>query len=268
MRRVSSATLAACLLLILAVLPLVSCAGNSNESIVGEQTKVTLNVSAAASLTDALTAVDSLYTADNPGVTIDTNFAGSGTLQQQIENGAPADVFISAAPAQMDALQKEQLILNDTRNNLLGNQVVLIVPKVSTLDLTSFQELLETKVSKVAIGDPKFVPVGMYAQKVFEEFGMWTQLQSKFVLGSDVRQVLAYVESDNVDAGVVYATDAAISNGVKIVATGPEDINAAILYPVAVVKASKNPDAAKAYENFLFSSGAKAVFEKYGFVPK
>lgn len=268
MRRVSLVALGACCVFILSILPLVSCASNSSGNSGGTQTKVTLNVSAAASLTDALKAVDALYTKDNPVVTINTNFASSGTLQQQIENGAPVDVFISAAPAQMDALQKEQLILNDTRKNLLGNQVVLIVPKVSTLDLTNFKELLDAKVTKVAIGDPKFVPAGMYAQKVFDELGLWNQLQSKFVMGSDVRQVLAYVESDNVDAGVVYATDAAISNGVKIVAAGPEDINAAILYPVAVVKASKNPDAAKAYEEFLSSSGAKAVFEKYGFIPK
>jgi molybdate transport system substrate-binding protein len=226
---------------------------------------VELNVSAGVGLTDVIQAINNMYMQANENVKIVANFAASGTLQQQIEQGAPVDVFISAAAAQMDNLQKKDLILNDTRRNLLNNTAVLIVPADSSLGLTSFNDLASDKVKKVAIGDPKFVPAGNYAQQAFDEVGITAQIQSKEVLGSDVRQVLTYVETGNVDAGVVYLTDALISNKVKVVASAPADINAKIVYPVAVIKASKNPDAAKDYLNFLFSAQAKAVFEKYGF---
>ncbi len=226
---------------------------------------VTLNVSAAASLTDALKEINALYMQDNPGVTITSNFGSSGTLQKQIENGAPTDVFISAAAAQMDALQKEKLIIDDSRQDLLINKVVLIVPPGNPLGITDFKGLVSDKVTKIAIGDPKSVPAGMYGQQVFDKLGISDALKSKLVLGSDVRQVLTYVESGNVDAGVVYLTDAKTSTKISIAANAPDDINAKIVYPVAVVKASKNADAARAYEKYLFGSRAKAVFDKYGF---
>ena len=227
---------------------------------------VKLNVSAALSLTDALKEINSLYMQEKPNVTITPNFASSGTLQKQIENGAPADVFISAAAAQMDALQEQGLILDDTRQNLLNNKVVLIVPSDSTLNITSFTDLTSSRVEKVAMGDPEFVPAGTYGQQALDELGITAQIQSKLILGSDVRQVLTYVESGNVDAGIVFYTDAKTSTKAKIVASAPDDINAKIVYPVAVIKASKNPDAAKDYENFLFSQQAKEIFEKYGFI--
>jgi molybdate transport system substrate-binding protein len=226
---------------------------------------VTLNISAAASLTDALKEINTLYTTQNPNVTITPNFASSGTLQTQIQNGAPADVFISAAAAQMDNLQKGQLIVEDTRKNLLVNKVVLIVPVDSTLGITSFMDLATDKVKMIAIGDPKSVPAGTYAQQAFDFLGIMSQVQPKYVMGSDVRGVLSYVESGNVDAGIIYSTDALTSKKVKVVANAPDAINAKVVYPVAVIKASKNMDTSKAYENFLFTKQAKAIFEKYGF---
>jgi molybdate transport system substrate-binding protein len=226
---------------------------------------VTLNVCAALSLTDALKEVNSLYMQGKPNVTITPNFASSGTLQQQIEQGAPADIFISAAATQMDNLQKKELISNDTRQNLLNNKVVLIVPNDSTLGITSFKDLTNGKVKHIAIGDPEFVPAGKYGQQAFDELGITAQIQPKLVLASDVRQVLTYVETGNVDAGIVYSTDAKTSSKVKVVASAPDSINAKVVYPVAVIKASKNPDTAKDYEDFLFSKQAKALFEKYGF---
>lgn len=229
------------------------------------KTPVELNVSAAASLADVLKEIDTAYTQAHSNVTITLNFASSGTLQQQIEQGAPADVFISAAAKQMDNLQNESLILTDTRKNLLQNTLVLIVPADSDLGITSFSDLTADKVKQIAIGDPKSVPAGTYAVQAFDELGITTQLASKEVLGSDVRQVLTYVETGNVEAGIVYSTDALTSTKVKVVANAPADINAKIVYPVAVVKASKNPDAAKAYLNFLFGDKAKAIFIKYGF---
>ncbi len=227
---------------------------------------IELNVSAASSLTDALTAVNELYMQQNKNVTVVANFASSGTLQKQIEQGAPADVFISAGAKQMDALQTENLTIKDTRANLLNNKVVLVVPINSALDITSFADLAKDDVKQIAIGDPESVPAGTYGKQALEQLGIYGQVQSKFILCTDVRQVLSYVEAGNVDAGIVYATDAAITASVKIAADAPAEVNAKIVYPAAVIKASKNAEAAKAYLTFLFSSEAKAVFEKYGFV--
>ena len=243
----------------ISVIPLAGCSTTTHDS------PVTINVAAAASLTDALKEINTTYTQGKPNVTITPNFASSGTLQTQIENGAPVDVFISAAATQMDNLQKKELLLNDTRKNLLNNKLVLIVPADSTLGLTSFNDLVSDKVKKVAVGDPKSVPAGTYARQAFDQLGITSRIQPKEVLGGDVRQILTYVEGDNVDAGVVYATDALTSHKVKVVASAPAEINAKIIYPVAVIKASKIPEAAKEYLNFLFSTQAKTVFEKYGF---
>ncbi len=225
---------------------------------------VTLNVSAAASLVDALKEVDSLYE-ENYDVAIIANLASSGTLQRQIENGAPADIFISAGTAQMDALQEQGLILDATRKDMVMNTIVVIVPADSNLGLASLEDLTSTRVEKVGIGDPKSVPAGTYAQLAFDELHIASQLQPKLILGGDARQVLSYVESGDVDAGIVYSTDARTSTRVRVVATAPDQINDKIVYPVAVIKASRRPDAAKTYETFLSSSRAKVVFEKYGF---
>jgi molybdate transport system substrate-binding protein len=228
---------------------------------------VSLTVAAAASLTDVLKEVDSLYMQGKPNVTVTPIFGGSGALQQQIENSGPAiDVFISAAAQQMDNLQKEQLLLDGTRENLLGNKLVLIVPNDSTLGITDFKDLAGDKVKHVAIGDPKSVPAGQYAAMVFQEDKIADQVKAKEVEENDVRGVLSAVESGNADAGIVFITDAMTSTKVKVVANAPDDINAQIVYPVAVIKASKNADAAKAYVAFLSSDPAKAIFQKYGFI--
>jgi molybdate transport system substrate-binding protein len=244
--------------LIAAILAAISIAGCAAPA-------ATVNVSAAASLTDAIKEVNRLYIEANPNVTIIANFGSPGTLQKQIENGAPVDVFISAAAAQMDALQKQKLIIDDTRRNLLINKVVLIVPSGNPLGIGDFKDLVSDKVKKVAVGDPKSVAAGMYAQWIFDKFGIYDSLKSKLVLGADVRQVLTYVEGGNVDSGIVFLTDAKISSKVKIVANAPDDINAKVVYPVAMIQGSKNTLAALGYESFLFSSQARAVFEKYGF---
>jgi molybdate transport system substrate-binding protein len=231
----------------------------------GEKTPVNLNIAIAASLTGAMTEIDALYVEDNPDVTVTPIFAASGTLQQQIEEGATVDVFISAAAKQMNALSGEGLIVEDTRKDLLNNKIVLIVPNDSTLDITSFNDLATDKVHQIALGDPQYVPAGTYGQQAFDELGITDQVQPKLVLGTDVKAVLAYVESGNVDAGIVYSTDAYTSDKVKIVAEAPQAINAKIVYPVAVIKASASQDAAKKFIDFLFTDKAAAVFEKYGF---
>ena len=226
---------------------------------------VTINISAASSLTAALNEVNKAYTALKPWVTLTTNYGGSGTLQTQIENGAPCDVFLSAAAAQMDNLQNESLLLAGSRVNLLTNKIVLIVPKANPLGLTSFNDLTLSKVKLIAIGDPKSVPAGTYAQQAFTELGILTAIQSKFVLGANVTQVLQYVDSGNVDAGVVYSTDALSDSNVTVIATGPADVNASIVYPAAIIKASKVASAAQDYITFLSSAQARAIFVKWGF---
>jgi molybdate transport system substrate-binding protein len=229
--------------------------------------KADLTISAAISLKDALDEVKQMYTTANPGVTISANYGASGTLQIQIEQGAPVDIFFSAAPKQMDALDSKGLLLEGTRKDLLRNEVVLIVPKDSSLGITSFQDLTRADVKQVALGEPTVVPAGQYAKEVLTHMGIYDAVNAKAVLGKDVRQVLTYVETGNVDAGIAYATDALSSSKVKVVAQAPADSHAPVIYPVAVIKASKNPAAARALVAFLAGAQARAVFQEYGFTP-
>ena len=167
-----------------------------------------LTVSAAISLKDALDEISHLYETEQAGrPAIHFNFGGSGTLQRQIEQGAPVDVFISASSKEMDALDSKGLLLSATRRNLVGNSVVLIVPKGAS-GISSFEDLTNPAAKVIAIGEPKTVPAGEYAQEILTHLGIYDQLKSKLVLAKDVRQVLTHVETGNADAGIVYATDA------------------------------------------------------------
>lgn len=228
--------------------------------------KTELTVSAAISLKDVLDEIDVLYRDENPDAVIHLNLGASGTLQRQIEEGAPVDIFISAAPAQMDALASRNLILAGTRKDLVKNSVVLITPK-DRPGIANFQDLFRPDVKVIAIGDPQTVPAGKYAQEVLTHLGLYDRLKPKFVLAKDVRQVLTYVETGNADAGIVYATDARTSNRVSVVVTAPEDSHSPVIYPVAVLAGSKNPAPARNFEDFLLASKASAVFQKYGFIP-
>jgi molybdate transport system substrate-binding protein len=229
------------------------------------QANTTLLVSAAASLQDALEAIDPLFEQANPNIRVNYNFGSSGALQQQIEQGAPADVFFSAAPKQMDALQQKNLILADTRRNLLTNRLVLIVPRNSTLGLTSFYQLTGPNVKRIAVGEFRSVPVGQYSEELFRNLKILEQLRPKFVFGNNVRTVLSAVGSGNADAGLVYTTDAKISGQVKQVATAPIATHSPIVYPVAVLRDSKDPQAARSYAQFLSEDRTRAIFQKFGF---
>ena len=226
---------------------------------------VTLLIAAAASLQDVLTELDPIFETANAGVTVNYNFAASGVLQQQIEQGAPVDVFFSAATKQMEALQAKDLIVSETRRNLLTNHLALIVPQNSTLGLTSFRQLTHAAVKKISVGEPRSVPVGQYTAELFTNLGILEQVRSRLVYGNSVRNVLAAVESGNADAGVVYSTDAKISAQVTQVATAPDSLHSPIVYPIAVIKASHNTAAAERYTQFLASDPAKETFRKYGF---
>jgi molybdate transport system substrate-binding protein len=234
-------------------------------SIPASAQSTTLLISAAASLQNALEEVDPIFKGANSGVAVNYNFAASGPLQQQIEQGAPVDVFISAATSQMDALQNKNLILTDTRRNLLTNRLVLVVPNNSSLGLTNFQQLTNSAVRKISVGEPRSVPAGRYAEELFTNLGILEQLRSKFVYGNSVRNVLGTVESGNADAGVVYVTDARISNQVRLVVTAPDNLHSPIIYPIAVMRASRNQQSARAYLQFLRSKQAQDIFKKYGF---
>ena len=226
---------------------------------------VKITVSAAASLQDALETIDPVFEKANPTIQVNYNFGSSGSLQQQIEQGAPTDVFISAAAKQMDALQKKDLILADTRRNLLTNRLVLIVFKDSTLNVTDFRSLANVNVSKIAVGEPRSVPAGQYAEEVFKNLNLTESLKTKFVFANNVRGVLAAVESGNADAGVVYQTDAKLSDRVKVAAIAEENLHKPIVYPIAVIKSSPKIEAAKTYTQFLFDTQARAVFQQFGF---
>ncbi|MGL5083541.1 MAG: molybdate ABC transporter substrate-binding protein [Microcoleaceae cyanobacterium] len=233
-------------------------------SSVSEATSVQLIVSAAASLTNVMEAIQPIYQKQWPEIKLIYNFGSSGSLQQQIQQGAPVDIFISAAPKQMNELEKKGLLLTGTRKNLLTNEIVLIVPKGST-KIKSFDDLTRNQVRRIAIGEPKSVPVGEYAQEVLTFLKIFEQVQPKIVYGKDVRQVLNYVATGNVDAGIVYRTDAQNSTKVDTIASAPKGSHSPIVYPVAVIKDSKNPEAAQGFVMFLSSNTAKTVFEKFGF---
>jgi len=225
-----------------------------------------LTVSAAISLRDALKAVALIYQQSHKNVTLHLNAAGSGTLQRQIEQGAPVDIFISASPAEMNSLESKGLLMPGTRTNLVKNSVVLIIPGARA-GPRRFEDLTNPSVKLLAIGEPKAVPAGRYAEQVLSALHLYDRLKPKLVFGQDVRQVLAYVETGNADAGIVYATDARISPRVKAVAVAPEQTHSPVIYPVAVLKNSSDPSAAEEFVSFLSTSAAMEIFQRYGFTP-
>jgi len=228
-------------------------------------TKVDLTISAAASLKDAMGEIKNLYLAEKPKTNLIINFGGSGALQQQIEQGANVDLFFSAATSNMDTLKNKGLLIDSTVRNLLGNKLVLVVPNDSSLAIKSFADVTDASVKKIALGEASTVPAGKYAEQVFTHLNLLDKVKAKAVYGSDVKQVLNWVETGNVDAGVVYLTDAKISTKAKVVATAPEGSHKAIVYPAALIKTTNNYTASRDFLNFLTSDKAKAVFDKYGF---
>jgi molybdate transport system substrate-binding protein len=222
-------------------------------------------VSAAASLKDALEEIKPVYQQSKSNVNITYNFGASGALQQQIEQGAPADIFISAGKKQVDALEQKGLLLAGTRTNLANNRLVLVVAQ-DVVGVTSFYDLTDAKIKKIAIGEPRSVPAGQYGEQVLKKLQLYDRLKPKLVFANNVRQVLAAVETGNAEAGLVYATDAKISNKVKVVVAADDKFHSPIVYPIAVVKSSKNPTAAKEFVQFLSGPQAKDILKKYGFI--
>ena len=231
-------------------------------SIAGAAPSIT--VSAAASLKGALSKVKALHARAHPDVRVIFNFGGSGTLQQQLEAGAPVDLFISAAARQMDELEAKGLLLPGTRRDLLTNTLVLITPAVEQ-EITSFADLAQPAIQRIAIGDPKSVPAGEYAAAVFAKLGITGAVAPKLVRMLDAGQVLTTVATGNVPAGVVYATDARLSRKVRVAAIAPASSHPRIIYPAAVLRDTKQADAARTFLAFLSSEPVRAVFEEFGF---
>jgi molybdate transport system substrate-binding protein len=239
-------------------------AGCGNEPS-GQKAQTELCVMAAASLTDAMNELGAKYEASHPDTKLVFSFGSSGALQTQIEEGAPADVFVSAAKKQMEALDGKGLILEGSKRDLLINRVVLIANKESALNITKLEDITGDSVKKIALGDMKSVPVGQYSEEIFKNLNILDKVKEKAVYASDVRQVLAWTESGEADCGIVYATDAAISKAVKVLLEAPEGSHKKVVYPVGVIKASKHQDAAKSFAEYLATDEGAAVFTKYGF---
>ena len=225
--------------------------------------RVTLTLSVAASVKDAILEAEAAYRRNHAGVDFRNNFGSSGTLTREIEEGAPVDAFISAASKPMDDLEAKGLIAPGTRRNLLRNSLVLIAPLDSPLH--DFQGLTDPSVRLIALGDPAGVPAGQYGRQTLAAQHLLDRLNKKFVLGGDVRQVLTYVETGNADAGIVYVTDAQSSSRVRIVAFAPDWSHDAIVYPAAVVKASQSGGATRDFIDYLGNPEAQAIFVKHGF---
>lgn len=233
----------------------------------GENTDLegTVMLAAAASLEKSFTEqLIPMFEAQYPNVKIEGTYDSSGKLQSQIEAGADVDIFFSAALKQMQALQEEGYIDADASIDLLENKIVLIVPKGSEEGYTSFEDIVNADMA--AIGDPESVPAGQYGKEALENLGLWSEVENKLSLGTNVTEVLNWVAEQSADAGIVYATDAAfIPEKVTVIAAAPEGSVSKVIYPVAKLKDTANKEAADAFMEFLQSADALKVFEEAGF---
>lgn len=227
------------------------------------QEAVELNISAAASLKEAMAKIEEEYKKVNENVTLVVNYGASGSLQQQIEQGAPCDVFISAGQKQMKALDEAGLLLDGTYKDLLENDLVLIAPKDS--DVSNLDDLNTDKVKHIAVGEPSSVPAGKYADEVLVNLDLKDKIKDKLVFAKDVKEVLAWTQSGNAEVGFVYYSDTINTDNVKIVETTPSTSHSAIVYPIAVIKESKKPEAAKEFEDFLLSTDGQAILKDFGY---
>jgi molybdate transport system substrate-binding protein len=223
-----------------------------------------LTVFAAASLTEALQEIGKAYQEQEPGTHPVFNFAASSTLALQIQEGAPADVFFSADEAKMNALEKK-LLLPGTRHSLLSNTLVIVVHRDSRAIVTAAGDLADPKFAHIALAEPQTVPAGIYAKEYLQTQKVWSKVIDRVVPTENVRAALAAVESGNVEAGIVYKTDAAISKNVRVAYEVPQGEGPRISYPVAVVKDSRQADAAKRFVDHLRTEAALAVFRRFGF---
>jgi molybdate transport system substrate-binding protein len=224
--------------------------------------------SVAISMKDATEELGRRFTQGHPGVVIRYNFGASGDLQKQIEAGAPVDLFVSAAARQMDELEKKALILPATRRTFARNVLTVVKPADSKIDIARPADLLDPRVTRIVIGNPKTVPVGQYAEESLRALGLWEKLQPRLVFSENVRQALDYVARGEVEAGIVYTTDAAVrARDVKEAFRPPEDTYRPVTYPVAVVKDARHPALASGFIDLLMSREGQQLLARFGFLP-
>lgn len=244
----------------LSVLIILSACGSDGTD--SEEESVTLTISAAASLTDALEEAADVFHESHPEIKADFNFGGSGALQQQISQGAPADLFFSASESDFNMLIDNGSIAEENSVNMLRNDLVLVAPANSG-NVKSFNDI--TKADQIAVGTPESVPAGKYSMQTFNSLGIKEDIEPLLVYAEDVRAVLTYVERGEVDAGLVYRTDALTSDKVEIVDTARKEWHEPIVYPAGLITESENAEAAEIFYEFLQSEEALTIFEDYGF---
>ncbi|MBM7602008.1 molybdate transport system substrate-binding protein [Virgibacillus halotolerans] len=231
-----------------------------------KEEKTELMISAAISLTDALDEIKTIYEKEHP-VELTFNLGGSGSLAQQIQQGVPTDIFISANETWMDTLENEELIHTDSRVDITGNNLVLITNESSEINYQSVDEINPEDVDKIAIGNPESVPAGAYSEQALHHLNMWDELNdnNKLVLAKDVRQVLTYVETGNADIGFIYESDAQTSDKINILTTVDKDLHDPVIYPAAVIADTEHEKEAADFVAFMEMEQAQKILSKYGF---
>lgn len=227
-----------------------------------------MTVSAAVSLKDAFEEIGKVFEGKHPGTRVRFNFAASGDLARQIEAGAPVDLFASAAQKDMDGIGQKGFIIAGTRRNFAANSVVLVKPSQSPIRVESFKDLKKAEVKKMAIGNPRTVPAGRYAEEVLRYLNLWNALQGKLVFAEHVRQVLDYVARNEVDAAMLYATDVTTrSKEVRVVMKAPVGSHDPVVYPIGVVQGAKNWSLANDFIGLVLSANGKYILQTHGFEP-
>jgi molybdate transport system substrate-binding protein len=253
--------------IILVLIIIAGCSsGENSKSSPVKNTELT--ISAAASLKDVMEKIQKEYELDHPDVKIKFNFGGSGSLKTQIAQGAPVDMFFSASEDRFYELIEEGLVTKDDTVTLVENNLVLVVPNDNPYHISSLQDLIHSNIDRISIGIPETVPAGQYAKESLINQGLWDKLETKIVYAKDVRQVLSFVGTENVEAGIVYKTDALISDKITIASVIDSSTHKTIHYPIGIVKDTKSYDAAKDFYNYLQNDKVIGVFKEYGFNTK
>ncbi|MCP3032254.1 molybdate ABC transporter substrate-binding protein [Halobacillus sp. A1] len=238
--------------------------GCSNE----ESRDIELTISVASSLTEAMEEIVDEFESDHEDVTVTVNTGSSGKLAQQIQQGAPVDVFMSANEHWVERLRKEGHLRKDTIKDVTHNSLVLIAPSDSSADITSLEQLQLEENETFALGDPKSAPIGMYSKQSLQAANQWDKYLEQFVYSSDVKQVVAYVASHNASYGLVYVSDAMISDDVKVIAEIDEETHDPVVYPAAVTNQTTETNTSKEFIEFIEADKAQSILEKYGFSSK
>lgn len=249
--------------IVMSIILMLAACGSQTTTKSDQAESVELTISAAASLTDALNELKAVYEKQHTNVKLNFNYGASGALQQQIEQGAPADLFISASNSVLKSLEEKGFVKDGSP--LLQNDLVVVVPTSGGADMKQLDDLKGDSIKKLAIGIPDSVPAGKYAQEALTNQKLWDGLQAKLVQAKDVRQVLQYVATGNADAGFVYKTDALSTNETKIAFTVDAALHSPITYPIGLVSSTSHEEEARQLYDYLKTESALKIMEKYGF---